>query len=137
MAIVANIDAYFADRSLEHRVAEIAGLKKEFFVVAVGVGNMNLAELAEITAVGVDHRGGVVIDASHLFFIDRDYQNHAVLFSYALHMLHSMAPNSYSKQPSHLVQILLSHLLLIHLEEDILYPLQYLLQHHAAHLLVA
>src|SRR5206468_2766139 len=43
------------------------------------VRDMILAILAEVFSVGINHGGGVVIDACNLFFIDRHDDDHAML----------------------------------------------------------
>ena len=48
---------------------------------------MVLAVLAEVAAVGVDDRGGIVIDAGHLAFVDRHDHHHLVLLGELLHQL--------------------------------------------------
>ena len=53
--------------------------------------NVVLAILAEIVAVGVDHGRGVVVDAGHLFFVNRDNDHHAVLLRHFLHQLRRRA----------------------------------------------
>src|SRR6266540_4066800 len=46
-----------------------------------------LAVLAEVRPVGVDHRGGVVVDTGLLFLVDRDDEDDAVLARHVLHQL--------------------------------------------------
>ena len=49
--------------------------------------NVRLAIFAEIFSVGVDDRGGVVVDAGLLFLVDRNNDHHAVLLRHVLHQL--------------------------------------------------
>ena len=46
---------------------------------------MVLAVFAQIASVGVDDCGGVVINAGHFHFVDRDNQNHLIFFREFLH----------------------------------------------------
>src|SRR5208283_124447 len=61
VAIVADVDADPGVARLEHRIAEVARREVELLPEArVAVGNMVLAVLAQVAAVGVDDGGGVV-----------------------------------------------------------------------------
>ena len=75
--VVADIDADLAERGLEHRIADVAGLEVELLAEAHDVGDVNLSELAEVTPVGVDHGGGVVVDAGLGLLVDRHHHRHA------------------------------------------------------------
>ena len=64
VAVVADVDADLADRGVEDRVAQVARAEVELLPEArVAVRDVDLAELAEVLAVGVDHGGRVVVDA--------------------------------------------------------------------------
>src|SRR4029077_13265192 len=63
VAVVADVHADLADGGVEDRIAAIAGTEVELLPEAVHVGDVLLAVLAEIGAVGVDDRGGVVVEA--------------------------------------------------------------------------
>ena len=85
MPVVADIDAEPAIGGLEHRIAEIARLEEEFLIEARDLRDVDLAELAEIAAVGVDHRRRVVVDAGHRLLVDRHDDDHGVLAGEVLH----------------------------------------------------
>ena len=66
-----------AHAGLEHRISEIARREIELLPEArEAVRDVRLAILAEILAVGVDDRRGVVVDAGHLLFVDRHDHDH-------------------------------------------------------------
>src|SRR5262245_28262139 len=73
MAVVADIDAELAERRVEHRIAGIAWLEEELFIEARYLRDVDLAEFAEILAVGIDDGGGVVVDAGHFLFVERHH----------------------------------------------------------------
>src|SRR5215467_14390393 len=77
--LVADVDADPADRGVEHRVAEVAGAEVVLLPETLHLRDVVLAVLAEVGAVGVDDRGGVVEDAFLLRFVDRHDQHHLVL----------------------------------------------------------
>src|SRR6185369_6085494 len=86
MTVVTDVDADARKRGVKTRVTEIAGAEVKLLPEAgIHVWNVVLAILAEIFSVGVDHGGGVVIDAGQLFFVDRHDDDHAVLFRDFLH----------------------------------------------------
>src|SRR5579862_7424483 len=88
MPVVTDVDAHFADRRLEHRIAEIARLEVKLLPEAgFTMRDVVLAVFAEEFAVGIDHSRCVVIGARSLFFVDRHHDHHAVLFSELLHQL--------------------------------------------------
>src|SRR5688572_3774216 len=87
MAVVADVDAELAIARLEHRELRRAGLEEEFFPEACHLRDVGLAVLAHVAAVGIDHRGGVVIDTGHRLLIDRDDDHHLVLLREVLHQL--------------------------------------------------
>jgi hypothetical protein len=51
----------------------------------MAVGDVVLAVFAEIAAVGINDRGGVVVDAGHFDFVDGDDEGHLVLLRELLH----------------------------------------------------
>jgi hypothetical protein len=61
--VVADVDADLADGGLEDRVPEVPGPEVELLPEALDVRDVRLAVLAQVLAVGVDDRGGVVVDA--------------------------------------------------------------------------
>src|SRR5215208_4424771 len=89
MPVVTNVDANTLKRGVETRITEIAGPEIKLLPEpGIDVWNVVLAILAEILPVRIDHRGGVVIDAGDLFFIDRHDDHHAVFFGDFLHQPH-------------------------------------------------
>ena len=89
VAVVADVDADLADRGLEHRVAEVAGPEVELLPEALDVRDVGLAVLAQVRPVGVDDRGGVVVDARGLLvlLVHRGDDDHAGLLGEVLHPL--------------------------------------------------
>ena len=86
MAVVTYVDADASVTRLEDGVAGISGSEIKFFPKArVAVGNVVLAVLAEVAAIGINDRGGVEIDAGHFDFVNRDDKNHLVLLGELLH----------------------------------------------------
>src|SRR5215471_7530017 len=83
--LVADVDADPAHRGVEHRVPEVAGAEVVLLPEALHLRDVVLAVLAEEGAVGVDHRGGVVVDALLLFLVDRHDQHHLVLPRHVAH----------------------------------------------------
>ena len=80
VAVVADVDADLGEGGLEHRVAEVAGPEVELLPEArLAVGDVGLAVLAEVLAVGVDHGRGVVVDAGLLLLVDGHHDHHLVL----------------------------------------------------------
>src|ERR1051325_3762270 len=88
VAVVADVDADRADLGLEHRIAEVAGAEVELLPETGGdVRDVILAIFAEVRAVGVDHGGGVVVDAGRLLLIDRHHDDHVEAARVLLHQL--------------------------------------------------
>src|SRR5215472_1404565 len=83
--LVADVDADPAHRGVEHRVPEVAGAEVVLLPEALHLRDVVLAVLAEEGAVGVDDRGGVVVDALLLFLVDRHDQHHLVLPRHVAH----------------------------------------------------
>src|SRR5262245_6073976 len=80
MAVIANVDADLADASFKDRVTHVIGPKVELLVKTwATLRNMHLAEFAEIRTIGIDHGGGVVIDAGQILLIHRYDQHDAML----------------------------------------------------------
>src|SRR3546814_1839339 len=71
VAVVADVDAEPAVGGVEHRPAGVAGLEEELLVEAGDLRDVGLAVLAEVAAVGVDERAGVVVDAGDVLLVDR------------------------------------------------------------------
>ena len=64
---------------LERRIAEVARAEEVLLPEAARLRNVILAVLAEVRTIGIDHRGGVVVDAGHLALVERDDHRHLVL----------------------------------------------------------
>jgi len=91
MAVVADV---YADRGvarLEHGIAQVAGLEEVLLPRTRRVGDVVLAVLAEVAAIGVDHRGAVVVHTGHLAFVHRYDDHHVVLLCELLHPLDGRA----------------------------------------------
>src|SRR6201996_6802589 len=83
--LVADVDADLADRGVEHRVAEVARAEVVLLPEPVDLRDVILAMLAEVAAVGVDDRGGVVVHTLLLDLVHRDDQDHVQLAGQVLH----------------------------------------------------
>src|SRR5215216_1170054 len=89
VAIVADVNSDACESRVKTRVTEIAGPKVKLLPKArIHVRDVVLAILAEVLAIRVDHRGGVVIDPGEFLFIDRHDDDHAVFLSDFLHQPH-------------------------------------------------
>src|SRR3954447_7991935 len=92
MAVIANVNADLSRGGIEDRISEVAWPEIELFPEPWShVRDVVLAVLAEVLAVGVDHRGRVVVDAGDLLFINRHHHHHAVPLRDRLHGLDSGA----------------------------------------------
>src|SRR5438093_12919550 len=61
--VVADVDADLAHARVEDRVPQITRPEVELFPETGGaMGDMHLAELAQVAAVGIDHGRGVVVN---------------------------------------------------------------------------
>src|SRR6267154_1297062 len=86
VAVVTYVYADAGVARLENGVAGVSGREIKFFPEArMAMRNMVLAVFAEVAAIGVDDCGGVVVDAGHFDFVDRDNKNHLVFLSELLH----------------------------------------------------
>jgi hypothetical protein len=86
MAVVADVDADLAGGGVEYRISEIARTEIELLPESwTDVGDVVLPVLAEIRAVGIDYRGGVVVDTGDFFLVNRHHQNHPVCLRDRLH----------------------------------------------------
>ena len=79
MPVVADVHADPADGGLEHRVAEVPRSEVELLPEALDLRDVGLAVLAQVGAVGIDHRSRVVEQALLLLLVHRQDQDHAVL----------------------------------------------------------
>ena len=85
--VVADVHADPADRGVEDRVAQVARPEVELLPEALHLRKVGLAVLAQVAPVGVDHRGGVVVDARVLFLVHRRDDHDAVLPRHVLQQL--------------------------------------------------
>ena len=89
MAVVANVNADASILCLKHGIAQIARSEIKLFPESgMAVRDVMLAVFAEIAAIGVDHRGGVEINAGHLLLVNRDHNDHAMFRGEFLHHAH-------------------------------------------------
>ena len=88
MAVVTNVNADFAHAGFEDRITEVAGAEVEFFPESgIAVRDVHFSEFAEVGAVGVDHRGGVVVNTRQFFLVNRHDQHHRMLLRELGHQL--------------------------------------------------
>src|SRR5882724_11349122 len=86
VAVVTYVYADAGVARLENGVAGVSGREIKFFPEArMAMRDVVLAVFAEVAAIGVDDRGGVVVDAGHFDFVDRGDEHHLVLFGELLH----------------------------------------------------
>src|SRR5206468_4938171 len=86
VAVVANVHADAGVTGLEDGVAGVSGREIKLLPKArVTMRNVVLAVFAEVTAVGVDDRGSVEVNAGHFHFVNGDDEDHLVLFGEFLH----------------------------------------------------
>src|SRR5439155_15621594 len=80
MAVITDVGADLAGPRFENRIAEVPRPKIKFLPEAgLAVRDVHLAKLAQVLAVRVDHRGGVIVNPRQIFFVDGHDQDHAVL----------------------------------------------------------
>ena len=87
VAVVADVDAHRTDRGLEDRVSPVAGLEVELLEEALHLRDVLLAVLAQVGAVGIDDRGGVVVHAGLGDLVHGEHQHHAGFLGDALETL--------------------------------------------------
>ena len=86
MAVVADIDAHLGEAKIKNRKAQIPRPEIELLPEpGRDVRNVRLAILPEISAVVVNHRRGVVIDAFLLEFVDGNDQRDVMAARLVLH----------------------------------------------------
>src|SRR5688500_4416009 len=86
VAIVADVHADVRILRLEDGIAEVARAEVELFPEAGrAVRNVVFPILPEIRPVGIDDRGGVVVDAGGFLLVQRDDDHHLVLLRHFLH----------------------------------------------------
>src|SRR5271154_4511738 len=92
MAVVADVDANFCVAGLENWIAGVTGSEIKFLPEAgMAMRDVVLAVFAEVAAVGIDDRGGVVIDAGHFGFVNGNDENHLMALGEFLHAGHGGA----------------------------------------------
>src|SRR6266487_1695842 len=79
VAVVADVHADPADGRVEYGVAEVAGPEVELLPEPLHLRKVGLAVLAEVTAVGVDHGGRVVVETRLLLLVHGRDEHDAVL----------------------------------------------------------
>src|SRR5918993_1703358 len=89
--VVADVDADLADGGVEDRVSARAGGEVELLPEALHLWDVLLAVLAEVGAVGVDHRGGVVVQAVLHDLVHGQHHHHAELLGDRLEALRRRA----------------------------------------------
>ena len=82
--VVTDVDAHLADGRVEDRISTVPGFEVELLPEALHLRDVLLAVLAEVRAVGVDDRSGVVVHARLLDLVHRQDQHH-VQFRRQLH----------------------------------------------------
>ncbi len=91
VAVVADVDADPADGGVEDGPAEVARTEVVLLPEAFDLGDVVLAVLAQVAAVGVDDGGGVVVEALALQLEDRYDDHHAGLAGEVLHPAYGRA----------------------------------------------
>ena len=71
VAVVTDVDAHLANGGVEHGIAAGAGGEIELLPKPLGLGNVLLAVLAEIRAVGIDDSRCVEVQAGLHDFVHR------------------------------------------------------------------
>src|SRR5260221_10986547 len=105
--VVADVDADLGVFGLEDGVAQVAGPEVELLPEAGDLWDVRLAILAEVTAIGVDDGGGVVVDAGLLQLIYRHDQHHLVLLG---HLAHAANRRAIGHRLGELVELGILHL---------------------------
>src|SRR5215831_1218877 len=84
--VITDIDSDPCVPCIKSREAQVARSKVKLLPKSgQAVRNMCLSVFAKVLAIGIDDRGGVVVNAGHLLFIDRDDHRHLVSSSDAAH----------------------------------------------------
>src|ERR1041385_50504 len=86
--VIADVNSNARVLGLERGIAGVTGSEVKLFPEARGhLWDVVLAILAQVFAVSIDHRSRIVVEACHLFLIDRDHDHHAVFGCDFLHQL--------------------------------------------------
>ena len=92
MTVVANVDTELEIGGFKDRPSGVTGFEEKLFIKAgINLWNMRLAILAEVFAVCVNNCCRVVVNASHVFLVDRNNDDHVVLLRILLHQLRGVA----------------------------------------------
>src|SRR5215470_8209436 len=84
--VIANINSNPRVTGIKSREAQVARSKVELLPKSgQAVRDMRLSVFAQELTIGVDDRGGIVVNASHLLFINRDDHSHLVSCSNPAH----------------------------------------------------
>ena len=88
VAIVADVNSYFAHRSFENGISQIAWLKIEFFPEAwQAMGNVVFAIFAQVLSIRINHRRRIIVDPRQIDLIDRHHQDHTQALRRLAHQL--------------------------------------------------
>src|SRR5687768_7322554 len=86
MAVITYVDADLRECCIKRGITEVARFEVKLLPESgVYVWDVVLSILAEILAVGINHRGRVVVNSGDLFFVNRDHDNHTVCLGHFLH----------------------------------------------------
>ncbi len=91
MPVVADVHTDLAHGGVEHGPADVARPEVELLPEPFDLGDVVLAVLAEVGAVGVDHGCGVVEEAGLLSLVHRQHHHHAELLGQRREPLHGRA----------------------------------------------
>ena len=86
VAVVTNVHADAGVTRLKDGITGVSGREVKFFPkTGMAMRYVVLAVFAQIAAVSVDDRGGVVINAGHFHFVDWHDKRHLIFFRKFLH----------------------------------------------------
>src|SRR6266568_1234621 len=92
VAVVTNVHTDAGVASIENGITGVSWREIELFPeTGMAMGDVVLAVFAQITSVGVNHGGGVVINAGHFDFVDGNDEDHLIFFRKFLHQADSGA----------------------------------------------
>src|SRR5215468_5214000 len=86
MLVVTNVHTDASIARIENGITSVSRCEIKFLPkTGMAMRNVMFAIFAQITSVGVDDRGSIVIDAGHLDLVNRDNENHLMFFRQFLH----------------------------------------------------
>src|SRR5207245_1515211 len=89
---VTNVHTDAGVASIENGITGVSWREIKLFPeTGMAMGDVVLAVFAQITSVGVNHGGGVVINAGHFDFVDGNDEDHLIFFRKFLHQADSGA----------------------------------------------